>query len=257
MKRLSFAIVLAVALASCAHMEASGEVSYAKDAKDNYDKGEEARKSGLYQDAIKYFEHVRGQYPYATQAALADLGIADTNFDREKYVEAIEGYRSFLKLHPHHSQVDYAQFRIALSYYNDIPSDFILFPPSTEKDQTLVRDARSAFEEFLRLYPASSHAEEAKKLFADVRKRLVKHELYVADFYFRREHWRAAVNRLAKIVPELPGTGLEGEALMKLARSHIALNEKEKAREVLERLVKEFPQDGHRAEAETLLKSLV
>lgn len=251
------ALLAILALAGCAHVDtAGGDVTYASDAKQNYDLGLEALKSGRHLDALKFFEYVRNKYPYATQAALADLSIADTNFEREKYLEAIEGYRNFLKMHPNHPKVDYAQFRVALSYYKDIPSDFVLFPPSTQKDQTSVRDARGAFEEFLRLYPDSSYTPEAKKLLADVRHRLAMHEMYVADFYLHRSRWNAAVGRLTRLLADFPGSGLDAEALLKLGRSHKELGEKDKAREALERLLREFPQAPEKSEAENLLKSV-
>ncbi len=248
---------LLFALASCAHVEsAPGDVTYGADAKADYELGQEALKSGRHLDAIKYFEHVRSKYPYSTLAADADLAIGDTDFDREKYLEAIEDYRNFLKLHPNHPKADYAQFRIALSHYKDIPSDFIIFPRSTEKDQAAVRDARTSYEEFLKLYPDSSYAPEAKTQLADVKKRLAEHEFYVADFYFRRHHFQAAISRLNVLLERYPGSPLEGEALLKLGEAYAKLGEKEKAREALQRLIKELPNDSHRSAAERLLKEV-
>jgi outer membrane protein assembly factor BamD len=237
-------------------MDSPGEVTYGADAKKDYELGEEARQSGRYLDALKYFEHIRNKYPYSSQAPLSELAIADTDFDREKYLEAIEGYRSFVKMHPHHEKADYAQFRAALSFYKDIPSNFVLFPSSAERDQSSVREARTALEEFLRLYPGSTWAPEAKKLLVDVRERLASHEMAIADYYLFHERWQAAVGRLNKLVEELPGTSLEPDALLKLARTQIELKEKQKAREALQRLLRDFPQDSRRGEAERLLKGL-
>lgn len=257
MKRALLSLLLALALGSCAHMDAAGEVTYASDAAKNFQLGQEALDSGRYLDAVKYFDHVRYKYPYSAQAALADLAIGDTRYAEDKYPEAIEGYRSFLKLHPNHPKADYAQFRIAESFYKDMPSDFFLFPRSTEKDQSAVRDARIALEEFLRLYPTSSHRAEADKLLVDVRHRLAAHELYVADFYIHRKKWSAATGRLNRLLEEFPGTGLDAEALYKLGSAYVELGDKQKARETLERLVQTFPNDKYRAEAEKLLKRTI
>jgi outer membrane protein assembly factor BamD len=236
-------------------MDAAGEPSYAEDAKKDYDAGQEARSSGRFLDAQKYFEHVRFKFPYSSYAALADLAMADTNFDREKYIEAVEGYRSFLKMHPSHEQADYAAFRIALSHYKDIPSDFFLFPPSTQKDQTSIREAQTDLVSFLKDWPDSTHAPEAKKLLAEVRHRLAEHELSVADFYLHRDRWNAAAGRLEHVLAEYPGSDVEGEVLLKLGRSYLKMGEVEKGRAALERLVHDHPDDSHRGEAERLLKS--
>jgi outer membrane protein assembly factor BamD len=167
----------------------------------------EALNDGRHLDALKFFDHVRYKFPYSAQAAAADLAIADTNFDREKYLEAIDGYRNFLKLHPNNPKVDYAQYRIALSYYKDIPSDFFIFPPSTEKDQTSVKDARGASRSTSAL-PELENAEEAKKLLADVLGRLAEHEMGVADFYLDHSRYPAAVNRLTKLIADYPTSAL-------------------------------------------------
>lgn len=242
------------ALSGCAHVDSPGDVKYAKDAKANYTLGEEALKDGRTQEALKYFEHIRYKFPYSDVASLADLGMADANFEREKYVEAIEGYRSFLKMHPNHSKADYASYRVAVGYLKDIPSDFFLFPPSTEKDQSSVRQARAAFEDFLREWPNSALAPEAKKSLDQILRRLAQHELAVADFYAHRLRWQSAIGRLNRLLADFPGTELEPSALLLLGKSYVEVGEKEKAREALKRLLEHFPSGAHRAEAERLLK---
>lgn len=256
MTRKHWTLLILLASAGCATFETAGEVSYKNDAKGNYEAGMEALKSGRHLDALKFFDHVRYKYPYSAQAAQADLAIADTNFDREKYLEAIDGYRSFLKLHPNNAKADYAQFRIAYSYYKDIPSDFFIFPPSTEKDQTSVKDARNAFEEFLKLYPASEHVAEANKLVAEVMTRLAKHEMAVADFYLDHDRYAAAAGRLLRLVEDYPKSELAPRALVKLAKAYVKLNDKDKARGALERMLKDYPGDADRSDAEKLLKTL-
>lgn len=254
-RKLSTMLVLSL-LSGCATLDSVGDVSYRPDAAGNYEAGLAALTSGRHLDAIKFFDHVRYKFPYSQQAALADLAIADTNFDREKYLEAIDGYRNFLKLHPNHPKADYAQFRVAYSYFKDIPSDFILFPPSAEKDQTSVKDARNAFDEFLRLYPASPLVPEAKNLAADVTSRLAKHEMAVADFYLHHDRYPAAANRLSKLVDDYPRSSFASEALLKLARTYVKLEQKDKAREALQRLLQNYPDASNRSEAERMLKSL-
>lgn len=250
------ALAAAVAVTGCATFQTAGEVTYKDDAKGNYEAGEEALKDGRHLDALKFFDHVRYKFPYSAQAALADLAIADTNFDREKYLEAIDGYRNFLKLHPNNPKADYAQFRIALSYYKDIPSDFFIFPSSTEKDQTSVKDARGSFEEFLKLYPSSESAEEAKKLLAEVLDRLAQHEMAVAEFYLAHDRFPAAVNRLTKLIVDYPKSNLAPQAMVMLAKAYLKLNDKDAARTTLEQFFRDYPDSKLKPDAEEVLRSL-
>jgi outer membrane protein assembly factor BamD len=107
----------------------------------------------------------------------------------------------------------------------------------------------------LRDWPKSSYVPEAQKMLGQIRGRLAKHELSVADFYIRRKHWQAAVSRLNRLLTDYPGTEYEPSALLMLGHSYVELGDKEKAREALRRLLQQFPSDTHRTEAERLLKS--
>ena len=68
---------------------------------------------------------MKQKYPFSKFAVLAELGIADTQFARGNYTEAIDSYKSFSRLHPTHEKVEdgYVAFRICESYYKDMPED--------------------------------------------------------------------------------------------------------------------------------------
>lgn len=256
--RPSLAIIALVLLASvaCAHVDSTGTVKFSPDAETNYKLGLKAMEDRRYLDAMQFFEHIRYRHPYSSTAALADLAIADTFFIQDKFLEAAESYRNFVKLRPNHPKVDYAEYRIALSYYKDIPMDFFLFPPSYEKDQTAVRSAASNFETFLRKYPNSEFVPEAKEKLLETRERLVAHEMSVAAFYHHHKRYKSTAMRYERVVNEFPDSKRVGEALMGLANAYLDLNEPQKAREALEKLMKDFPEDTHKSEAEMHLKKL-
>lgn len=245
-----------VSFLGCATVDQAGNLEYADDASADYKSGQAALREGRPLDAIRYFDHVRVRYPYSAEAALSDLAIGDAQFAQEKYLEAISAYQNFLKLHPHHPRADYASFRVALSSYKDMPSDFILFPPSEEKDQTTVRQARQSLEQFLQQYPQSRWAKEASQYLADVKNRLARHEMSVARFYLYRDQWKAAVGRLERLLADYPDSKLEVEALWQLAQAHLKLGNQNKARDALRRIVEKYPQDSRYSQAKQLLKSL-
>ncbi len=256
MQRLLAPLLLFLALTSCAHVDASGELSYAPSAEENYERGVTARERGRHIDAIKFFEHVRFKFPYSTYAALADLAIADTEFEQERYLEAVEGYQSFVRMHPSHPQADYAEFRAALSYYRDIPSSFFLFPPSPEKDQGSVRNAYSTLARFLRDHPGSRYAPEARQLLKDARERLAKHELAVAKFYLHHDRPKATVARVERLLRDYSDTPVDCEALLLLAKAHLEQKEPDAARAALERIVEEHPNDPLVPDAKAMLGAL-
>src|SRR5215469_7935017 len=129
-----------------------GEPDYASEASTNLKRGDEALESSQYQLAEKYFEYVKTKFPFLEASRQAELRLADVSFERELWSEAADRYNGFVKLHPTHAKVDYAAYRAALSHYRDIPGDWFLLPPSSEKDQTQVRAAWEALNEFTKTY---------------------------------------------------------------------------------------------------------
>ncbi len=254
--RLVAACLLSAAL-SCASIgtfaAGEGEVQYASDADENLAKGNEAMESKNYPEAQSYFEFVRTKYPYLDAAKVAELRLADADFERDRFVESRDRYQNFVRLHPTHAKVEYAAFRAALTHYKDIPSDFFLLPPASEKDQVEVRNALVAMNEFLRLHPESEYATEAKKAVTEVKLRLAEHELYVADFYAKRERWPAVVSRLGVVAKSYAGIGLDERVAFGLYDAHLKLNDEAKAREVLAQYVARFPEDSGAKRAKKLL----
>lgn len=187
----------------------AAEPSYADDADENLKRGNDSLDSKNYVEAQKYFDYVKSKYPYLEAATTAELRLADVDFDREKYIEARDRYLNFIKLHPTHPRLDYAAYRAALTHYKDMPSDFFILPPSSEKDQGEVRSASAAMADFIRTYPQSEYLAEAQKALDEVRRRLAEHELYVAGFYKRREKWNAVVARLSVVERDFGGLGYE------------------------------------------------
>lgn len=227
-----------------------------KTVQDHYDVAREDLEDGLYPEAISGFTELKTKFPYSKFAALADLGIADTYFERGKFIEAIDSYRAFLKFHPSHPEAPYAMFRIGEAYYEQIPGDWWFLPPSAEKDQASTRMAISAFRDMLARYPDGKHAEEGRKRLAEGRRKLADHEMYVARFYFTREHYTAAVARAEGLIRDYPGLGLDSQALMLAALAHRALGDDDKARLALKRLKAKNPDSAESSEAGDLLEQL-
>jgi outer membrane protein assembly factor BamD len=228
-------------------------VVYGADAEENMKKGDDALDSKNYIEAQKYYDFVKSKYPYLEASKLAELKLGDTDFARERYMEARDRYVTFVKLHPSHPKVDYAAYRAAYSYYKDVPSDFFLLPSSAEKDQGNLRSSLVAFNDFLRTYPKSEYVPEAEKTLVDIKKRLAEHEMYVAGFYAKRDKWAAVVNRLSIVVRDYPGTGYDEEAYLDLYDAYLKLKDEEKAKGALRSLINRAPESKGAKKARSLL----
>ena len=258
---LSFAFGAAVATAAgCASFETNlqdTEVDYADTAKQNFDSGEKAMGDGRWAEAIKFFEHTKNKYPYSKYAVLAELRIADAHFEREKWIEAADAYRIFVRFHPRHEKVPYATFRVALAYSKEIDQDVWFFPTAIEKDQTAARDAIKAFDEYLSRFPTDENVAEAKKLRVEARARLAETDLYAAGFYVDREKWQGALWRYERVANEFKDTPKAPYALLRAARiADEKLEDKERAKQLYERLVKEHPAAPEAAQAKQALTTM-
>ncbi|MFN2550021.1 MAG: outer membrane protein assembly factor BamD [Myxococcales bacterium] len=224
-----------------------------------YERGLLEKKDQNVMEATRYFEAVRNSFPYSQYAALSELALADMRFDADDYGSAAMAYQEFVKNHPSHGKAGYAAFRVGLAHYQDRASDFFLFPPSSERDQTPIKSALEAFQRFVSAYPKSEYVVRAKDMINDCRERLAAHDRYVAGFYWKRGAWRGAAGRLLELADaygDLQDGKVRGDSLWRAAVAYYNAKDYAAERGVLTRLVQESPNDPHRKEAESLLKVL-
>jgi len=254
--RLLLAALLPLLACTSSRVSFTGEIRYAKTAEENYQAGLDEMKSESWVEAGKFYEHVRTKYPFSKYAALAELRQADSKYLQNRFPEAAEAYTAFVTAHPTHENVDYAAFRAARSRYADAPTEFLLFPPTREKDQKALRAAAELLAAFVKQRPEAAQIPEAKTLLAEAQKKLADHEAYVGEFYWKRQRWAGAAMRYETLVREYPGTPQEPEALMRMGYAYAQLDEKFRAQQALQKLIARFPQDPRRYEAEKLLGQL-
>lgn len=217
--------------------EPTEKESYQALAQDAYNDAMSDFRDGNYLEASSKFNLIRTRYSYSRFAALSELRLADVYYAQDSFPSAIEQYRGFIKLHPGHEQVVYAAYRTAMSFFGQMPDSWFFMPPTHEKDLSRARDAEREFRFFLAKYSKSDFAPEAKRKLAEVRRRLADHELFVAEFYLKRDNPRAAAMRLTYLLDNYSGLGLDARALFLLGRSYILLKDVDKAKTALEDLI--------------------
>ncbi len=257
----SIALVILVALAgiaACGGKSGGGSVEYSVSAQKNYEKGLKELEGKDWVAASKYFGFIKSRFPYSKYAVLAEIRLADAEFGAEQYLEAIDSYRLFIKFHPTHEMVSngYAQFRIGEAYYKQLPSDFWMFPPSFEKDQSSTEDAANELKSYLDKYPDSPYRARAKEIVARVGKRLADHEWYVARYYWDRGKPMATVLRLRRLRERYRGVGYDVDALWLLGRAYVAVAMPERAKGVWKELVEKYPKSDHAGDAREALADL-
>jgi outer membrane protein assembly factor BamD len=235
-------LLLPTGIVACASSDDSKQVNYSMTAKQNYERGLEELKKENYVEASHYFSYVKQKFPFSKYAGLAELALADTEFARGNYQEAIDSYKSFSRLHPTHEKVEdgYTAFRIAECYVKEMPDDWFILPPAYEKDQSYVRDALRELDSALAKYPDAAYVKQAKSYRRDVLRRLIEHEVYVARFYLDRGHPKAAVLRIEGALRQYPDSGQEGELMITLGETNLKLGNAARAKQLFERVAHEY-----------------
>lgn len=159
----------------------------------------------LYQEAINLVEDeryilateklnlIRSKFPYSFYATHAELLQADIYFAQESFVEAAAAYMLFSDFHPKYKKADYVTFKIAESFYQQLPETF-------DRDLSPGLQAIEYFQKLLKEYPGSPLAEGSRSKIEQIRNMLDKKERYIADFYFKTDVFDAARFRYLTIV---------------------------------------------------------
>jgi outer membrane protein assembly factor BamD len=248
-------VVASCTLSACATSDEAKAPTYSLTAKQNYDKGMAELKDESYPEASRYFSFVRQKFPFSKYAVLAELALADAQYARTNYQEAIDAYKNFLRLHPTHEKVEdgYVAFKTCECYVREMPDDFFLVPPAYEKDQTAVRDALRELNDFIDKYPDSKYLVDARKERREVLRRLIEHEVYVARFYLDRDAPGAAVLRLEAALRLYPDSGREPELLLALGETQLQMNHPQLAKVSFERIVGDYGASNQAKRAELFL----
>jgi outer membrane protein assembly factor BamD len=202
------------------------------------------------------FRNVRRQYPYTRFAALAELRVADCNHKDAKYAEAIQAYEQFVRYRPSHVEVSYARFMVALCYYEQIPSDWLLSPPAYEREQRPTHDALRLLRRFIVDFPNDPLVGRAQRMAQDAIRLLAAHEMYVARFYLDGDHPLAAIGRLRTLITTYPTSGFEPEALLLLGETYLDLRDSEQAKRAFQEVAQRFPSSEYAEPAKRHLAEL-
>lgn len=216
-----FSICFGLVLSGC-----SGKSVEEMDPGELYETANQELSNDRYALAIDKLRLIKNKFPYSRFAKDAQLKLADVYFMQESYVEAALAYESFKDLYPKHERVSYAMYRVGLSYYNDIPDVLA-------RDMVSGQKAIDAFVEFLRKFPEAPEAEDARYRLSDTRRALANKELYIGNFYYKRDHFESAKQRFDKILAIYPESDAAKEVQTKMARVEQGAQEEKTAREKL------------------------
>jgi outer membrane protein assembly factor BamD len=186
-----------------------------------------------YEEARQHFRQIVERHPNSAYAPRARFLIGEAYYREPEFDKAIMEFETFLSFYPRHEIADLVQYRLAMAYYDQIKP--------IEQDQTFAAKALDQFRKLVKDYPESRYATDALAKIDICRGRLAQKEVWVANYYFTQGNPGAARQRLELVLRTYPRTLVIPEALWLLAEVNLREGKAGEARELLNRLEREFP----------------
>ncbi len=198
-----------------------------------------------YKKSAELFAQVAYQYPYYEWAPKAQLMEIYSYYLLQDYDSVIPAVENYVKMHPAASDIDYAHYIKALSYYEQIDNP--------HRDQSYTHDSKAAFNELRTRFPNSEYAKDAKVKLEIIDEHLAAQEMIVGRYYLKKGKILAAINRFKVIVDKYSTTSHIEEALYRLAESYVFLELPQEAKQYAATLGHNYPQSKWYKESYYLL----
>jgi outer membrane protein assembly factor BamD len=199
---------------------------------DLYSQGETELDRKRYDDARIAFKKIVERHPQSSYAPRARFLIGESYYREAEWDKAIKEFETFLSFYPRHQIADLVQYRLAMSYYDQMKP--------VEQDQGITVKAMQALKTLVRDYPESRYAGDALGKIDMCRERLAQKELWVASYYFNQGNPAAARQRLEKVVKDYPRTLVIPEALYRLAEVYVADGRAQEAQDAFRRVATDY-----------------
>lgn len=184
-------------------------------AEEIFKRGEYDLEAGDPSEAAKWFGEVERLYPYSEWAKRALIMQAFSHHKDREYELARSSAQRFMDTYPGDEDAAYAQYILAISYYDQI--DLI------GRDQGLTYQALQALRTVIERYPDSEYAKSAILKFDLAFDHLAAKEMEIGRYYLKRKHYTASINRFRVVVEQFQTTTHVAEALHRLVEGYLSL----------------------------------
>ena len=173
-----------------------------------YREGLKDLEDGQFFLARKKFDQSESLLPQTQWAAKSALMSSFCLYSMNFYDDAILNLRRYTKTYPADANIDYANYLIAISYYEQILDE--------DKDIEPLILSKNEIEKFIDKYPNTDYALDLKFKLDLIINQMAAKELSIARYYIKNEKWIPAINRLKVIVEKYDKTIFIEEALFRL-----------------------------------------
>ena len=213
------AVLVASLLAGCNSIRGRverGDLDYENyTAQHIFERGEYDLSRRNYDLAAQSFGEIERLYPYSELTKRAVIMQAYSHHLDKDYEASRAAAQRYIDFYPTDEDAAYAQYLLALSYYDQIDE--------VGRDQGLTFLALQELRKGIEIYPDSEYARSAILKFDLAFDHLASKEMEVGRYYLKRDHFSAAINRFRVVVEDFQTTSHTPEALHRLVEAYLSL----------------------------------
>jgi len=180
-----------------------------------YERGEYELNRSKPSQAAHFFSEVERLYPYSDWAKRGLIMQAFAFHKAQDYESSRGAAQRYVDFYPVDEDAAYAQYLLALSYYDQIDE--------VGRDQGLTFQALQALRVVIERYPDSEYARSAVLKFDLAFDHLAAKEMEIGRYYLRHDHYTASINRFRVVVEDFQTTSHTAEALHRLVEAYVSL----------------------------------
>ena len=215
--RGALAAICLAGLTACGLMDQGSEELNLESfsAQDIFARGEYELQSGDAEEAARYFGEVERLYPYSELARRSLIMQAFSFHEAGIYELSRSSAQRYLDFYPAGDDAAYAQYLLALSYYDQIDE--------IGRDQALTFQALESLKDVIERHPGTEYARSATLKFDLAYDHLAAKEMEVGRYYLKRGNDAAAINRFRVVVEDFQTTTHTAEALHRLVEAYLRI----------------------------------
>ena len=165
--------------------------------------------------AAKKFLEAELLFPQSDWASKSALMASYSYYMQNFYSEALYNLNRFLKTYPTDKNIAYANYLIAMCYYETIEDE--------KRDSAPLLKAKDQFNFIVQNYPNTEFALDAKFKLGLIEDISASKEMYLGRHYIKKGKWIAAINRFKIIIDDYNQTIFVEEALHRLVEINYKL----------------------------------
>jgi outer membrane protein assembly factor BamD len=225
MKNLTILLLVFILVSSCSKNES--KISIIQEKKQDlemikvYQEAYDALNLNDNYFAAKKFLEAELLFPQSEWAPKAVLMASYAFYLNNFYADALSNLERFIKTYPNNKDIAYANYLIAMCYYETIEDE--------KRDLEPLLNAKNKFNYIVKNYPNTDFALDAEFKLEFIEDLLASKEMYIGRHYIKKKKWIPAINRFKTVIDDYETTIYVEEALHRLVEINYIIGLKDEA----------------------------